>query len=76
MRGEEQHSPAFFSYLRLEDRVPADHPLRAIRELIDTALAELSFRGDYYASESYRAVRLAILLSRTLSDSAAATQCS
>jgi carbon-monoxide dehydrogenase medium subunit len=43
---------------------------------VGTALAELSFRGDYYASESYRAVRLAILLSRTLSDSAAATQCS
>jgi transposase len=46
MRGEEQHSTAFFSYLRLEDRIAADHPLRAIRELIDVALAELSRSFD------------------------------
>jgi hypothetical protein len=32
----------FFSYLRLEDRISADHPLRAIRELVDAALAQLS----------------------------------
>jgi transposase len=28
--------------VRLETRIPADHPLRAIRELIDEALRELS----------------------------------
>jgi transposase len=31
-----------FSYVRLEERVPRDHPLRAIRVLVDAVLAELS----------------------------------
>jgi transposase len=42
MRGEDQRAEGFFSYLRLETRIPADHPLRAIRELVDAALAQLS----------------------------------
>jgi carbon-monoxide dehydrogenase medium subunit len=42
---------------------------------VNAALADLSFRGDYYASKSYRATRLAVLLRRTLSDCATATQC-
>ena len=46
MRGEDQGSEGFFSYLRLETRIPADHPLRAIRELVDAALAQLSRTFD------------------------------
>jgi transposase len=42
MRGKDDRSEDFFSYLRLEDRISADHPLRAIRELVDAALAQLS----------------------------------
>jgi transposase len=42
MRGEDQRSEGLFSYLRLEQRIAADHPLRAIRALVDAALAELS----------------------------------
>ncbi len=42
MRGEEQHSVVLFSYVRLEDRIPADHPLRAIRQVVDVSLAGLS----------------------------------
>jgi transposase len=38
-----------FSYLSPEQRVPADHPLRAIRTMVDAALDELSslFEGMY-----------------------------
>ena len=42
MRGKDHREENLFSYLLLEDRVPANHPLRAIREIVDTALAELS----------------------------------
>jgi transposase len=52
MRGEDQGSEGFFSYVRLEARIPTDHPLRAIRELVDAALAELSRAFDrLYARE-------------------------
>jgi len=44
MRGDDRQQGAMFSYLSPEERVPRDHPLRAIRELVDQALAELSPR--------------------------------
>ena len=31
-----------FSYLSPEQRVPSDHPLRAVRQMADTVLAQLS----------------------------------
>jgi len=46
MRGEQRGSEGLFSYLRLEDRIAADHPLRAIRELVNEALATLSGRFE------------------------------
>ena len=38
-----------FSYVNCEARVPKDHPLRAIRRIVDEALAALSpeFEGLY-----------------------------
>ena len=42
MRGEDQRSEGFFSYVRLDQRIAADHPLRAIRALVDVALKGLS----------------------------------
>lgn len=42
MRGEDQRSEGIFSYVRLEQRVPVDHPLRPIRQLSDATLKELS----------------------------------
>ncbi|HVH67540.1 MAG TPA: IS5 family transposase [Gemmatimonadales bacterium] len=44
MRGDDRQHGAMFSYLSPEDRVPPDHPLRAIRQLVDHALADLSPR--------------------------------
>jgi transposase len=42
MRGSDKRSGELFSYVNLEDRVRLDHPLRAIREIANTALAALS----------------------------------
>src|SRR5262245_44592137 len=42
MRGADEQSGAMFSYLSPEQRVPADHPLRAIRRITDRALERLS----------------------------------
>ncbi|MAS43813.1 MAG: IS5/IS1182 family transposase [Rhodobacteraceae bacterium] len=49
MRGEDRRSGALFSYVDLEARVPAGHPLRAIRSIVNDALAALSsgFDGLY-----------------------------
>jgi transposase len=49
MRGADERSGSMFSYVSLEDRVPADHPLRAIRRITDRALERLSPRfGTLY----------------------------
>src|SRR5881296_1772141 len=42
MRGPDHQQSAMFSYLSPEQRVPADHPLRAVRQMADTILAQLS----------------------------------
>jgi transposase len=42
MRGSDKRSGELFSYVDLEKRVRADHPLRAIRSLTDVALEALS----------------------------------
>ncbi len=42
MRGNDTQQGAIFSYLSPEQRVPADHPLRPIRQMVDTVLKRLS----------------------------------
>jgi transposase len=42
MRGEDRRSGSLFSYVDLEARVAADHPLRIIRTIVDDALSGLS----------------------------------
>ena len=52
MRGDERTQDGMFSYVSLEQRVPADHPLRAVRRLTDAVLGTLSpeFDALYAAS--------------------------
>jgi hypothetical protein len=45
MRGTDERPGALFSYVDLEARVPRQHPLRAIRELVNEALGALD--GDF-----------------------------
>ncbi len=42
MRGDDIHQDAMFSYLSPEARVPQDHPLRPLRQMVNQALGELS----------------------------------
>jgi transposase len=51
MRGDDREEQgAMWSYVPMEQRIPADHPLRALRPLVDAALGELSPRfAELYA---------------------------
>ena len=42
MRGQDAQQAGMFSYLSPEERVPVTHPLRPIRQYVDTALTALS----------------------------------
>jgi len=44
MRGVDEKQEAMFSYISPEKRVPSEHPLRPIREMVDTVLKEMSPR--------------------------------
>jgi transposase len=52
MRGDEPIQEGMFGYVSLEQRVPADHPLRAVRKLTDGVLSTLNpeFDALYAAS--------------------------
>jgi hypothetical protein len=55
MRGEDQRTGSLFSYVDLEARVGKDHPLRAIRLLVNEALAALA--GEFSGSTRRLAAR-------------------
>jgi len=42
MRGDDNQQEGIFSYISPEKRVPADHPLRPIRKMVDEILKEMS----------------------------------
>ena len=54
MRGEQRRSEGLFSYIRLEERIARDHPLRAIRVLVNEVLAALSDRFEELYSDMGR----------------------
>jgi transposase len=41
MRGADDQSGSLFSYVSLEERIPARHPLRKVRSVVNDALATL-----------------------------------
>jgi transposase len=52
MRGQQERTGSLFSYVSIEDRIPASHPLRRIRKLADQALDRLNPTFcQLYASE-------------------------
>src|SRR5580765_7579429 len=51
MRGDDQQTGHLFSYLSPAARIPADHPLRSIRQMTDAVLARLSPRFDRLYSD-------------------------
>ena len=44
MRGDDQPQTTLFSFISIEDRIPADHPLRTIQALVNPILTALSPR--------------------------------
>ena len=55
MRGTDVPQSGMFSYVALESRVPAGHPLRAVRRLLDEALADLNRDFDRVYAQDGRA---------------------
>ena len=52
MRGTDEATGSLFSYVDLEERVPARHPLRKVRQIVNDALASLDAEFDrLYAAE-------------------------
>jgi transposase len=54
MRGTEQVQDGMFSYVSLEQRVPQEHPLRAVRKLTDEVLRSLNEDFDQLYSATGR----------------------
>ncbi len=46
MRGQDTQQSGMFSYVSAEERVPAGHPLRPIRVMVDQALGEMTSSFD------------------------------
>jgi hypothetical protein len=60
MRGEDIQQSELFSYGSLDERVPASHPLRPIRTMVDEALKQMSGRFDeMYGEEGRRSTQCA-----------------
>jgi transposase len=57
MRGEDQQQQEVFSYGSLEERRPADHPLRSMRAMVDEALRALDGRfNEIYQADGRKSI--------------------
>jgi transposase len=54
MRGKDDEQASIFSYVSAEDRIPADHPLRAVRRMVDEVLRAMSKQFDALYADSGR----------------------
>lgn len=67
MRGVFQDQGGLFSYISLEERVPSDHPLRKIRELVRAVLIDMNRAfARLYADEGRPSIPPEQLLSALL----------
>jgi transposase len=54
MRGEDEKQTAMYSYVTLSQRIPADHPARQIRSMVDRALEKMDAQLDELYSTTGR----------------------
>lgn len=54
MRGKDEQQGSVFSYVSAEERIPADHPLRAVRKAVDEVLRSMSKKFDAVYADSGR----------------------
>jgi transposase len=67
MRGHRERSGSLFSYVSIEERIPANHPLRRIRKLADQALVRLNLTFcELYAAGGRLSVPPELLLAASL----------
>ena len=53
MRGTDEVTGSLFSYVNLEERIPAGHPLRKVREIVNEAADFAQHDPEPDASELY-----------------------
>jgi hypothetical protein len=69
MRGHRESNGSLFSFVSIEERIPASHPLRRIRKLTDQALDRLNPTFcELYAAEGRPSVPTEQLLLEQLHD--------
>ncbi len=57
MRGQQERSGSLFSYVSIEERIPASHALRRIRKLADQTLDRLNPLGRWEGMKTLSVLR-------------------
>jgi hypothetical protein len=66
MRGTDEQQEWMFSYISAEKRVPKDHPLRAIRTMVDVIFKEMSPQFESLYSKTGRTAPVVIFVAATI----------